>query len=170
MEYIELLVFMVPCYVANAAPVLIGGGARLDFGIKLKDGMPLFGKTKTIRGFFGGIFAGIAAAAVLAFLWPGLLFGDMETLLASGIMLSVGALAGDAAGSFIKRRIGVDEGKHFNFLDQMDFIAGGLLLAYPFAAAVYAPLNILFIFAVSYALHLAANVIANRMGLKKVPW
>ncbi len=170
MEFVELIAFMIPCYVANAAPVLLGGGARLDFGIKLGDGRALFGKTKTIRGFFWGIGAGIIATIILSIVWPNLLFGNKGMLLLSGVLLSIGALVGDAVGSFIKRRMGIEEGKHFNVLDQMDFIVGGLVFAYPFAASIYAPLNIVFIIVVSYVLHLGTNIAANRMGLKKVPW
>jgi CDP-2,3-bis-(O-geranylgeranyl)-sn-glycerol synthase len=170
MVFLELLVLMLPCYVANAAPVLVGGGARLDLGIKLGDGMDLFGKTKSIRGFIGGIAAGVIAAGILAILWPTLLFGNRETLFLTGVMLAVGALVGDAAGSFIKRRLKMAPGKHFNILDQMDFIVGGLVFAYPFASEIYTVPNILFIVIVSYVLHVGANVSANRLGLKKVPW
>ena len=168
--FLELLAFMLPCYIANAAPVLVGGGARLDMGIKLGDGRSLLGKTKSVRGFLGGISAGIIAAGVLAHFWPGLLFGDAKTLFMAGAMLAVGALAGDAAGSFVKRRMGIEAGKQFNVLDQMDFIVGGLVFAYPFAGEAYALESLAFIVVVSYLLHVGANVIANRAGLKKVPW
>jgi CDP-2,3-bis-(O-geranylgeranyl)-sn-glycerol synthase len=170
MLFLELLAFMLPCYIANAIPVLVGGGARLDLGIKLGDGRALLGKTKSIRGFIGGIAAGVIAAGILAALWPSLLFGDQKALFLAGAMLSVGALVGDAAGSFLKRRMGIEAGKHFNILDQMDFIVGGLVFAYPFAQGLYTVLNIAFIVAVSYILHVGANVLANRAGLKKVPW
>ncbi|MCP4648309.1 MAG: CDP-2,3-bis-(O-geranylgeranyl)-sn-glycerol synthase [bacterium] len=170
MVFLELLVFMLPCYVANAAPVLVGGGTRLDLAIKLGDKMDLFGKTKSIRGFLGGIAAGVIVAGIIALLWPMLLFGNRETLFLGGTMLAVGALVGDAAGSFIKRRMGMAPGKHFNVLDQMDFIVGGLVFAYPFASEIYTVPNILFVVIVSYVLHVGANVSANKLGLKKVPW
>jgi CDP-2,3-bis-(O-geranylgeranyl)-sn-glycerol synthase len=171
--WLELIAFMIPCYVANAAPVLLGGGARMDMGIKLADGQPLFGKTKSVRGFVGGILAGSAAAVAATYLWPNILFGNPQILLLSGIMLSVGALVGDLAGSFIKRRMKIGEGKQFAIVDQVDFAIGGLVFAYPFAeygGLVYAPVSLVFIFAVSYGLHIITNVIANRAGLKKVPW
>lgn len=171
--WLELIAFMVPCYIANAAPVLVGGGARMDMGVKLADGQALFGKTKTVRGFLGGILAGVLAAVLISFLWPGLLFGNPQILLMGGIMLSVGALVGDLAGSFVKRRLKMGEGKPFAIVDQVDFVVGGLVFAYPIAeygGLVYAPLSLAFIFAVSYGLHIITNVLANRAGLKKVPW
>lgn len=170
MVFLELLLFMLPCYIANAAPVLIGGGPRLDMGIALRDGRALLGKTKSIRGFIGGISAGVLVAAAIALLVPELLFGNRAVLFMAGVMLSVGALVGDAAGSFLKRRMGVEEGKHFNLLDQMDFVVGGLFFAYPFAYGAYTIPNVAFVLVVSYVLHLGTNVLANRAGLKKVPW
>lgn len=170
MVFLELLAFMLPCYVANAAPVLVGGGPRLDMGIKCKDGIDLLGKTKTVRGFIGGTAAGVIVAGIISVLWPGLLSMGPERLFFAGAMLALGALVGDAAGSFLKRRMGMKPGKHFNILDQMDFIVGGLLFAYPFASEIYTVENIVFIVVVSYVLHVGANVSANRLGLKKVPW
>jgi len=63
-------------------------------------------------------------AGILALLWPTLLFGNPETLFLSGVLLSIGALVGDAAGSFIKRRLNISPGKHCMLLDQVDFVVG----------------------------------------------
>ncbi len=170
MEFLEVIIFMLPCYVANAAPVLLGGGARLDMGITLKDKRALLGKTKSIKGFLGGIAAGILAAGALSVLWPTLLFGNPQILFFAGVMLSIGALVGDAVGSFIKRRFGIGAGKQCSILDQTDFVVGGLVFAYPFAYGIYTLPNLIFIIVVSYLLHIGTNVLANRAGLKKVPW
>ena len=43
------LLYILPAYVANGAPVIFGGGTPLDFGRKL-GGKPIFGNHKTIRG------------------------------------------------------------------------------------------------------------------------
>lgn len=170
MDLLAIIVFLLPCYFANAAPVLIGGGARMDFGVKLPDGEDLLGKTKTIRGFVGGIAIGVIAAAVISFMLPGLLFGDQKTLFLSGALLSVGALVGDAAGSFVKRRLGISSGKPSPILDQLDFIAGALVFAYPVANSIYTIESIAFIVILTYLLHVVTNAAANRLGLKKVPW
>lgn len=170
MDFIELIIFMLPCYAANAAPVIVGGGSRLDGGTTLADGRALLGKTKSVRGFVGGILVGIIVAAIVSVLWPMLLFGNQQALFLSGVLLSVGALVGDALGSFVKRRMDIGPGKQCMVLDQIDFLIGGLVFAYPVAAMIYTIPNLIFILIVSFILHIGTNILANRAGLKKVPW
>ncbi|MGC8850410.1 MAG: CDP-archaeol synthase, partial [Candidatus Bathyarchaeia archaeon] len=62
----ELAAFILPVYVSNASPVILGGGAPLDFGKKFIDGRPIFGPNKTFRGFTGGVFAGWVTSAILS--------------------------------------------------------------------------------------------------------
>ncbi|HJW97958.1 MAG TPA: CDP-archaeol synthase, partial [Candidatus Bathyarchaeia archaeon] len=94
---IEALKFIFPAYCANAMPVLAGGGLSIDLGKTLPDGRPIFGKNKTYRGFLAGLaigtIAGLAETAV--FNYP----------IAFGFMVSLGALVGDLAGAFLKRRL-----------------------------------------------------------------
>lgn len=170
MDLLAMIAFLLPCYFANAAPVVLGGGARMDFGIKLPDGEALLGKTKTIRGFLGGIGIGIVVAGVISILFPTLIFGDQKILFLSGVLLSIGALVGDAVGSFIKRRVGIGSGKPLIFVDQLDFIAGALVFAYPVANSVYTIESIIFMVVLTYVLHVISNAAANKLGLKKVPW
>jgi CDP-2,3-bis-(O-geranylgeranyl)-sn-glycerol synthase len=170
MDLLAMIAFLLPCYFANAAPVVLGGGARMDFDIKLSDGERILGKTKTIRGFLGGIGVGIVVAGIISILFPALIFGDQKTLFLSGALLSVGALVGDAAGSFIKRRMGIESGKPLIIVDQLDFIAGALVFAYPVANSVYTLESIIFMVVLTYVLHVITNAAANKVGLKKVPW
>ena len=65
--------FIFPAYVANATPVIGGGGALIDGGMILSDGEPLFGPGKTIRGFMVGIFMGTLTATIQIFVNPTLL-------------------------------------------------------------------------------------------------
>ncbi len=170
MDLLAMIAFLLPCYFANAAPVILGGGARMDFDIKLGDGGDLLGKTKTIRGFLGGVGIGIVVAGIISVLFPMLIFGDQKTLFLSGVLLSIGALVGDAVGSFIKRRMGIESGKPLILVDQLDFIAGALVFAYPVANSVYTLESIIFMVALTYVLHVISNAAANKVGLKKVPW
>lgn len=169
MDLLALLIFIIPCYVANAAPVLLGGGQPMDFGANFPDGRRILGNAKTIRGFVGGVAAGTVAGGILALYAPLAFFGGAWAQYLSGFLLSLGALLGDALGSFIKRRMGVEPGKPFP-LDQLGFISIGLLLAYPISPSIYSLEMVVFIIVLSYILHIIANAAANRFGLKSVPW
>lgn len=169
MDVLSLLIFILPCYIANAAPVLLGGGAPMDFGAKLADGRRILGDAKTLRGFAGGVAAGTVAGGALAVFLPLPFFAGAWEQFLSGFLLSLGALFGDAAGSFVKRRMGMEPGKPFA-LDQAGFIIMGLIFAYPVAHAIYSAEGIVFLLAISWLLHLSTNVAANRFGLKRVPW
>src|SRR5512134_3258620 len=94
---LKLLVLLV---VANGVPILakkIFGTAfshRLDGGIKLRDGHPLFGPSKTVRGAVLSIAATTLAAGALGFDWT------------DGVLIAALAMIGDLASSLIKRRLG----------------------------------------------------------------
>lgn len=94
---LKLLVLLV---IANGVPILgkkIFGTTfshRLDGGIKLRDGHPLFGPSKTVRGAVLSIAATTLAAPTLGFDWT------------DGALIAALAMIGDLASSFIKRRLG----------------------------------------------------------------
>lgn len=93
----EMLVLLV---VANGVPVLGKKifGARfsrpLDGGLKLPDGHPLFGASKTVRGVLLSLIATGLAAPALGLDWS------------DGALIALLAMLGDLASSFIKRRLG----------------------------------------------------------------
>jgi CDP-2,3-bis-(O-geranylgeranyl)-sn-glycerol synthase len=169
-DFASLIAFILPAYVANAAPVLLGGGAPMDMGRRLKDGERVLGDKKTIRGFVGGVAAGTLVGGLLALYFPVEFFSNTQQQFLAGFMLSFGALAGDGIGSFIKRRMKLDGGRPF-FLDSILFILVALALAYPFtnpnayALEFFLPLIVL-----TLILHPLTNFIANKIGLKNVPW
>jgi CDP-2,3-bis-(O-geranylgeranyl)-sn-glycerol synthase len=168
------LVFILPAYVANSVPVILGGVAPMDFGRNFFDKRRILGNGKTWYGFFGGLFCGILASIALAFILPGseldVFGGRADYYLASGILLSSGALFGDLAGSFIKRRIGAKHGQSM-LLDQLTFILGAFAFCYPLGLSLaYRPENIIFLVLATYFIHRMANSAAHYMGLKRVPW
>ena len=171
---IELVLLILPAYFANSVPVLLGGGAAIDGGRKMADGNRVFGDGKTVRGFFAGVLAGVAVGALEGLLLAGgslgIYPGGAITYALAGLLLGLGAMAGDLLGSFIKRRQGIARGKQSVILDQLMFLAVALILAYPIAAPVLSPSAIVFLFVLTYFVHAGANVVANRVGLKKVPW
>lgn len=154
------LLFIGPSYVANAAPLLFGGGPTLDRGRTLSDGQPIFGSHKTIRGVFAGIVAGTIVGLGESLVDSRLLIG--------GFMITLGAVLGDLLGAFIKRRLRVEPGRAFPILDQLDFVLGSLLLGYPFFP-IGAPSVILFV-VVTPPIHLLTNYGAYLLGIKKTRW
>lgn len=167
---VDLLIFILPAYIANAVPVLLGGGTSMDFGKNFTDGRRIFGDGKTIRGFLSGVFGGIAAGGIISHIAVVPFFPDARTQFLAFAAMGFGTMAGDALGSFLKRRLGIDAGKPF-VLDQLMFLIVALVLVYPFALpSVYSAENIAFLFVVTYVLHSGSNFVANKLGWKKVPW
>jgi CDP-2,3-bis-(O-geranylgeranyl)-sn-glycerol synthase len=156
-EIIKLFIFILPAYIANATPVLLGGGAKMDFGRNFKDGKRLLGDGKTWRGFFSGVLAGTLAGFFLN-----------STKL--GFLLAFGALVGDTLGSFIKRRIGIAGGKPSFALDQLMFLFVALAFAYPLLPPFVDIYGAAFLTVLTYVMHVLANLFAHKMGWKKVPW
>ncbi len=148
---IEALWYVLPAYVANAAPVIFGGGRPLDGGRYWVDGRRLLGDHKTVRGLISGLSAG-------------LITGVLQGRTLSGLLLSVGTMVGDSLGSFLKRRAGIEPGGQAPILDQEGF----LLFALAFAAPIDPPepLHALILVIVTPILHLASNAVASLLGLK----
>ena len=165
---LTILLCIAPLYFANAAALFFGGGKAIDFGKRFFDGRPIFGEGKTIKGTILAI--GVATAAVLTInhFLPNItnkLIGDYVMY---GFLLSLGAVVGDIAASFFKRRFNVEQGKPVLLLDQLDFVVGGLL----FGSVLFIPsiweLAVIIIF--SMLMHKFTNYIAFEFQLKKVPW
>ncbi len=158
---LEALKFILPAYCANAVPVLVGGGLPLDFGKNFYDGKPIFGKNKTFRGFFFGLVVGTLVGVIEAFSFA-------EYPISFGFLLSLGALLGDLAGAFLKRRIGLAPGELLPVVDQIDFIIGALAFSLPFnVLSLELALTVLLI---TPPLHIITNFTAYKIGLKSNPW
>jgi CDP-2,3-bis-(O-geranylgeranyl)-sn-glycerol synthase len=167
---IDLIIFLIPIYVANASPVVLGGGTPLDFGRNMPDGRRLLGGGKTIRGFVGGTLAGTVAGGLLVLFYQLPFFPDSSTQFMAAFVLAFGTLAGDGIGSFIKRRAGVASGKPF-ILDTIMFLIVALVLVYPFAnPGLYEPMALVFFAGLTVIMHPFMNMVANKAGLKNVPW
>jgi len=166
----DLLLFLLPIYAANAVPVVLGGGAPLDFGLKLPDQERLLGDSKTVRGFLAGILAGTIVAGAISLYYPLPFFADQKIQFIAGALASVGTMGGDALGSLIKRRFKVGSGKPF-ILDSIFFLILSLLFVFPLAdLRLYEIGNVAFFVALTLVLHPLTNMIANKAGLKNVPW
>jgi CDP-2,3-bis-(O-geranylgeranyl)-sn-glycerol synthase len=173
---IESIWIILPAYAVNGLIPLVGLRKThpIDFGKKFR-GKPLFGPGKTWEGLVFGCFIGILIASIEMLAFPYLPFDQspvpltivpMSPLL--GLMLGIGAIAGDIVGSFIKRRIGLPRGAIAPLLDQEDFLLGSLLFA-SFLAAIK-PDWVLLLVIITPILHLVANLIGFRIRVKKQPW
>lgn len=157
---IEALKFIFPAYCANAAPVLGGGGKTIDFGKNFVDGKRIFGDHKTFRGFFVGLAVGVAIGVMeyLFFGYP-LLFA---------VLTPLGALLGDLAGAFLKRRLNMAPGTLLPIVDQIDFVIGALVFSLPIVTISWQlALTVLLI---TPPIHLFTNFVAYKLKLKKNPW
>lgn len=175
--------FFLPAYIANPMAALLGGGTPIDFGRSMRDGHRVFGDGKTWRGLAAGIGSGIVLGAVLQLagsaVSPALAFGATPAEAALAILLlSVGALVGDLAGAFVKRRLGKPRGARVPGLDQYDFVLGAFALLLVFDTAWWlarywdgeAIYGLLFIIVITPFLHRAVNILGYRMGAKREPW
>lgn len=176
--------FILPAMVPNSAAVLIGGGVPIDLGRRLKNGSRILGDGKTWAGLTGGITVGISVgllqhgiAGMLAptGVWS---FGPFPQSIYIIAALSCGALLGDLCGSFIKRRLGMEQGAKHPILDMYNFVAGALLLTavvqwswlvntFVSGTGIVSLLTVLILVPV---LHRGTNIIGYKIGKKKVPW
>lgn len=158
--FIYPLAYIFPAYAANGAPVLFGGGRPLDFGKKLGR-KRIFGDHKTIIGTASSMLAGIAVGIIE--------YPFIHYMLPVAILLAIGANIGDLFGSFIKRRTGMRSGASLPIMDQYGFFIFALIAAFPLGhlPGLY---GMVFIIVLTGVAHLATNMGANRLKLKKVPW
>jgi CDP-2,3-bis-(O-geranylgeranyl)-sn-glycerol synthase len=157
---VEAFKFIFPAYCANATPVLAGGGAKMDFGKNFYDGKRVLGDNKTFRGFFFGLAIGIVVGLVECFLFG---FPILFSLLTP-----LGALSGDLAGAFIKRRLGIAPGGLLPVIDQVDFVIGAVVFSIPLAIMTW-ELAVL-VLLITPPIHLFTNFLAYKMRLKSNPW
>ncbi|HLC37976.1 MAG TPA: CDP-2,3-bis-(O-geranylgeranyl)-sn-glycerol synthase [Candidatus Norongarragalinales archaeon] len=173
MDFFELLFLVLPAYASNSIPVVLGGGTKIDLGKNFFDGKRVFGDSKTIRGFISGVAAGTLVGVILALGVGFLPWIPQNDKFVVGFLVSLGAMAGDLLGSFVKRRLGLSPGSQYFLLDQLLFIILALVFAIAFAPKILAELNgwdVLALMVLTYFLHLSFNWIAHKLRLKKVPW
>lgn len=154
------ILYILPAYAANGAPVIFGRGRPLDFGRKFRN-RRIFGDSKSIRGTVAGILCGIIVGLIE--------YPFFHYMLYVSIALSLGAMCGDLIGSFTKRQLGMKPGYSVPVLDQYGFFVLALIFAFPLGhlPSVY---GLLFLVILTGPLHLLTNIGANRLRLKGVPW
>ncbi|MGA8663630.1 MAG: CDP-2,3-bis-(O-geranylgeranyl)-sn-glycerol synthase [Thermoplasmata archaeon] len=183
---LAVLWVLLPAYITNAfATFPRGRGPPMDFGRTWKrDGRRILGPSKTWSGFLFGGFAGIPFCLLEAWLIllapPNLAL--VPTLAASvaqaiplAVILTFGAMTGDALGSFIKRRLGRESGARTLLLDQLPFVLVPIALGFAFYPTLFLDVfgnwaGVLWLLVYTLGLHASFNWVGFKLGLKKVPW
>ncbi len=160
-DLIVAVYLMIPAYIANSIPTVFGGGRSIDFGRKFIDGERIFGANKTIRGFLSGLICGSLAAVVEDLI----LINGFAFI---GIIVSLGALSGDLFGAFIKRRLKLAPGFPLPLMDQLDFIFGAMLFAYPVYNLTLGAVFLLIL--ITPPFHIFTNALAYTLKLKNTFW
>lgn len=190
---LEALWLLLPAYLSNMLPVVVGGGTPIDFGKTWKDGKPILGPGKTWRGLLIAPFLAAILVGALRWLvhntgWGGVAdwsdWGPAIWWFLIAYALGLGALVGDAVKSFFKRRTGRERGARWPGFDQLDFVVGSLvfclLVSTVLAAAGVVRPNffleeftwprLLVLLLLTPLLHLGVNWLGYKVGLKQVPW
>ncbi len=160
-DWVSALYIIVPTYCTNGAPIIFGGGGPVDFGKSLSDGERIFGEHKTVRGLVSGVIVGLVVASFEAYIFNPKLF-----LVA--VLASIGAVLGDLAGAFIKRRLKIKPGGPLPFLDQLDFVLGAIIFVSTVAELSLG--TVLIMLLVTPPIHVLTNVGAYALGLKATYW
>jgi len=173
-QVVQALWFILPAYVANSAAIDVSAIPQLKkYSVPVDGGRTFRGKRilgdgKTWRGFIAGVLAGLLT---------GLLQSNFQTVHSIpvhpmtaqlGLLLGLGAMLGDMAGSFVKRQSGRGRGAMVPLLDQLDYIVGAFILAAPLAgfnATLFVTVAV-----VTVPLHVGANLVAYFIKIKDVPW
>jgi CDP-2,3-bis-(O-geranylgeranyl)-sn-glycerol synthase len=174
-DLLQALWFFVPAYLANMAPVLVHGHFKwldrpLDGGRMLWS-KRIFGAHKTWRGLVAGTVVGLAAFAGQRLIYDagwlrGLAAIDYgDTPLAVGFLLGLGTGIGDAVKSFFKRRIAIAPGEPWIGFDQLDFMVGAYLFAFP----IYAPPMLAFLLCLPIVMAgtILVTIVSYELGLKE---
>lgn len=161
-----------PAAFANMAPVFLRRlpvlATPIDFGYSLA-GKRIFGGNKTWRGFFSGVLTSLLVIEIQSYFYffsAGFTVIDYKAPFIGwlGLLMGAGALLGDAAGSFLKRRLGIPPGGNLPVVDQIDWIIGAILfssLFYSWSLEIWAAAILIF-----GLLHPPVNLIGYWLRLK----
>lgn len=174
--------FFLPAGISNASavvaaklPLLNRWNTPVDFGTSWR-GKRVLGDHKTWRGLVVGTLLGITVVYLQTIVYDGSQFirdfcngldYSQIAWIGLGAALGFGALLGDMVKSFFKRRIGVKSGKSWFPFDQLDYIAGALLLSAPLISLNVS--QVTWIIAVWFGMHLLFSYIGYLIKFKKDP-
>lgn len=177
---LQAIWYAFPAIMANQLPIfatyyniLPSLAKPIDGGRIYKDGKPLFGKNKTIRGFIVAVAGAIIVAliqgvinkSIPAFREISLIDFSGVKLIIFGFLSGVGAMTGDLIKSFFKRRKNFEPGELWFPFDQSDAAIGFIIFTYP----LYQPPPEIIIALILSAipLHMLSNLTGFYLGFKE---
>jgi len=174
LEYILTIIwFYFPAGAANMAPVLFKWLPILNYPVdfnKKFNGQPIFGSHKTYRGFLVGILFAIAWVALQRYIYNintsyALVDYNQINIWVLGSLMGFGALFGDLARSFVKRRLGILPGKVWFPWDQIDFVIGAIIFSYLYIRVAWSVMLLAPVLAI--VLHPVFNYVGYLLRIKK---
>ncbi len=148
--------------VANSSPVIAQNllGDRwqqpVDGGLRLGDGRPLLGSSKTWRGVVAALVACAIAAPLIGF------------TTSTGLLTAALAMSGDVLASFIKRRLGYEPSSQSVILDSVpEALLPALFLMDTFGLSWLEVIGVVALFSATVRL---TSPFLYRLGIRKRPW
>jgi len=175
--FLQALYFILPAYFANIVPVIVKKinflAIPVDFGKKWNN-RPVFGSHKTWRGLLFATLGGVLIFYLQKILYPNDFFAMLSLVnydkfpALFGALLGFGAIFGDLAKSFFKRRLAIPPGKRWLPFDQIDLVVGALA----FSLFYYAPPLWVWIFLilVTIPLHILVKFLGFYSGISNQKW
>ena len=164
MRALQLVYFMAPAYFANMLPPFVAHWRGWNPPISER----WLGSHKTVLGFALGVVGGVIAAFIQARLgWAGAI-AVQAGWLELGLRFGIGAMAGDAVKSLLKRRAGIGPGQPWIPFDQIDFVVGALVLVWTVADLAWSDVGLIVLF--SAVGHVVVNHIGHAMRIRRSAW
>lgn len=154
--------FLFLLLVANGMPVILArilgqyGNQPLDGGIKFYDGRYLFGPSKTFRGLLGALIATPVIAMIIG--WTFLI----------GLLIAIGAMAGDLFSSFCKRRLGLHSSSMALGIDQIPESLFPALLCFGLLQLSW--IDVVLITIIFFVGELLLSQVLYRLRIRKTPY
>jgi CDP-2,3-bis-(O-geranylgeranyl)-sn-glycerol synthase len=166
MNVLFLAYAALPAFAANVFPVLAARWGWLG-SLAVPVHKRWLGDNKTWRGFVVGILAGMAIA-IIQYVFGAPYLPTLMTAALFGMAGGCGALLGDAAKSFVKRRLGIGPGKPFVPFDYIDYMIGFLISTY--AWYPWSWHEALLLITMALILNPLSNLVGYKLGIKNTYW
>ncbi|MFA5303896.1 MAG: CDP-2,3-bis-(O-geranylgeranyl)-sn-glycerol synthase [Candidatus Nanoarchaeia archaeon] len=166
---ISAVQIFLPAAFANGAPTFLINYKKhsIDFGKKWGKNR-IFGEGKTFEGLIFAVFIAFLTGLLVRYAYFYLNLPWINITPFGYAFIGLGAMIGDLAGSFIKRRLNMRRGQKAGLLDMMDFIVGALIFAR--ILVIYSYGITLFVLIVTPIFHRLTNIWGYNVGIKKEPW